>query len=485
MTPAVETRLAQATPFSFSDLPFYRREQAALCNWYQRAFKPTSQWQTWAGEAFAGLLQSPARTETRLVVKHSLEPGKQEALHKLSGANIAIGRSPENEIMLPAQSVTKQHARIVFENGGCFLEDLGSTLGTYVSNQKLAPHKRISLAPGTEFTIFPYLLTLEERFEWVSGTQVKISQPETTPAVWSEFLAGSADAFVRFPVSVHPPGLAACLEAGRPFLEHLLGGMSAASGPSNSLAGLLPTDGELLGFLLLSVLERANRDLRFPFQFLLGKPMERPPLTADSRGIACSFSVAWTDFTGAFRLFLPDALLAGMQKAWQPDSGPDWRDFARVSWTLPVSAGYAELTVQEVAGLEPGDIVLVTQASACALPGDQCGWLLKPLNLEYTQFTVDRFFQRRVLVETENSEAQERNPDLSGLPVRLHVVLGEKEMTLAELGALQSGSILELDRDKSGQVDIAINGKLAGKGTLVEIEGKLGVRILSWSSGRD
>ena len=482
MTPAAENRLA--TPFSFGDLPFYRREQAALCNWYQRVFKRTTEWQTWAGEAFAGLLQSPARTETRLVVKHSLEPGKQEATHKLSGANITIGRSPENEIMLPAQSVTKQHARLVFENGGCFLEDLGSTLGTYVSNQKLAPHKRISLAPGTEFTIFPYLLTLEERFEWVSGAGVEISEPETRPAVWSEFLAESSQGFVRFPVSVHPPGLAACLEVGRPFLEHLLNGMLSSSG-SPALAGLLPSDGELLGFLLLSVLERANRELRFPFQFLLGKPLERPPLAADSRGIACSFSVAWTGFTGAFRFFLPDALLAGMQKDWPADGIPDWRDFAQVSWTLPVSAGYAELTVQEIAGLEVGDIVLVTQTSVCSLPSGDCGWLLKPLNLDYTQFTIDRFFQRRVLVETENTEAVEKNPDLSGLPVRLHVVLGEKEMTLAELGALQSGSILELDRDKSGQVDIAINGKLAGTGALVEIEGKLGVRILSWNSGRD
>ena len=89
-------------------------------------------------------------------------------------------------------------------------------------------------------------------------------------------------------------------------------------------------------------------------------------------------------------------------------------------------------------------------------------------------------------MEAENTDAVDaKNPDLSGLPVRLHVVLGEKEMTLAELGALQSGSILELDRDKSGQVDVAVNGKLAGKGTLVEIEGKLGVKILSWSSGRD
>jgi flagellar motor switch/type III secretory pathway protein FliN len=458
----------------------FSREQAVLWNWYARVFQGRKEWQRWASEAFASLLQTPARTETRLVVKHSLEENKQDALHKLSGDVVTLGRSPENQIMLPAQSVTKQHARLIFENGSCYLEDLGSTLGTYVANQKLAPHKRISLAPGTQFTIFPYLLTVEEHFEWVSQTQVEISQPEIRPALWRDFLAQSSQAFVHFPVTVHPMGLTACIEVGRTFLEHLLNGMQV----TGALAGLLPGDSELLGFLLLTVLERANRELRFPFQFLLGKPLERPSMDAGAQGIACSFSVAWTGFTGAFRFFLPDALMVEMQKAWPGKGATDWREFSAVSWRLPITTGYADLTAQEAADLEPGDIVLLTQAAVCGLSGDD-GWLLKPVDAGRTQFTVDRFFQGRLLVETENSEAVEKNPDLSTLPVRLHVVLAEKEMTLAELGAMQSGSIIELDRDTSGEVDVALNGKLSGKGTLVEIEGKLGVKILSWGGGRE
>ena len=86
---------------------------------------------------------------------------------------------------------------------------------------------------------------------------------------------------------------------------------------------------------------------------------------------------------------------------------------------------------------------------------------------------------------TEASEVSESSaPDLNALPVRLHVVLGEKEMTLAELSALEAGSVIDLDRDKSGQVALALNGKISGHGALVEIEGKLGVRVLNWTSGR-
>jgi|AmaraimetFIIA100_FD_contig_41_24247690_length_586_multi_5_in_0_out_0_1 type III secretion system YscQ/HrcQ family protein len=72
-------------------------------------------------------------------------------------------------------------------------------------------------------------------------------------------------------------------------------------------------------------------------------------------------------------------------------------------------------------------------------------------------------------------------PDLTTLPVRLHVVLGQLEMSLAELNTIVPGSIVELNREKSEPVQIAINGKIAGRGDLIEVEGKLGVRITGWT----
>jgi type III secretion protein Q len=60
------------------------------------------------------------------------------------------------------------------------------------------------------------------------------------------------------------------------------------------------------------------------------------------------------------------------------------------------------------------------------------------------------------------------------------VVLGEKELTLGDVERLARGSILELDTGKADPVRLAVNGKCVGKGELVEIEGKLGVRITEW-----
>ena len=79
------------------------------------------------------------------------------------------------------------------------------------------------------------------------------------------------------------------------------------------------------------------------------------------------------------------------------------------------------------------------------------------------------------------SDVSAWKPDLSGLPVRLHVILGQIELSLAELNSLTCNSVIELDRAKGDPVQLAINGDIIGSGSLVEIEGMLGVEITKWS----
>ena len=73
-------------------------------------------------------------------------------------------------------------------------------------------------------------------------------------------------------------------------------------------------------------------------------------------------------------------------------------------------------------------------------------------------------------------------PDLAALPLRVHVVLGEKEFTLAEVQSLSPGTIVELEAGKSDPVRLMVNGRILGDGELVEVEGKLAVRVLRWRS---
>jgi len=52
---------------------------------------------------------------------------------ELGEGEIIIGRSPACKLRLPSKNVSRKHARIFFRNDEYYIEDLGSTNGTYVN----------------------------------------------------------------------------------------------------------------------------------------------------------------------------------------------------------------------------------------------------------------------------------------------------------------------------------------------------------------
>lgn len=61
--------------------------------------------------------------------------------------------------------------------------------------------------------------------------------------------------------------------------------------------------------------------------------------------------------------------------------------------------------------------------------------------------------------------------------VKLQVTLGEAELTVAELMALKEQSVVSLNRDATAPVDICLDGKVVGRGTLVVVGENFGVEI--------
>ena len=54
---------------------------------------------------------------------------------------LKIGRAPENDVCIRDQSISQHHARVVLTpKGAVFVEDLGSTNGTYVNGEKVVRH---------------------------------------------------------------------------------------------------------------------------------------------------------------------------------------------------------------------------------------------------------------------------------------------------------------------------------------------------------
>ena len=54
---------------------------------------------------------------------------------------LTVGRSPQNDIVIENKKISSSHARFKILNNEIILEDVGSTNGTYVNDEKITSHK--------------------------------------------------------------------------------------------------------------------------------------------------------------------------------------------------------------------------------------------------------------------------------------------------------------------------------------------------------
>ena len=68
--------------------------------------------------------------------------------------------------------------------------------------------------------------------------------------------------------------------------------------------------------------------------------------------------------------------------------------------------------------------------------------------------------------------------NLLDISIEVSVEIGRTKMPIGQLLSLSKGSIIELNKIAGESVDILINGKLLGKGEIVVVNERLGVRIV-------
>jgi hypothetical protein len=99
-------------------------------------------------------------------------PGHPPSTVPLTQSVITLGRHADNEIVLPAEGVSRHHARLQATALGWEVIDLGGINGTYLNDRRLRADDPTPITPGSRLRIGPYELTLQ-------GPEIAITEPET------------------------------------------------------------------------------------------------------------------------------------------------------------------------------------------------------------------------------------------------------------------------------------------------------------------
>jgi flagellar motor switch protein FliM len=219
---------------------------------------------------------------------------------------------------------------------------------------------------------------------------------------------------------------------------------------------------------------------------------------------------------GFIRLFIP-ATVVGMTNP--PGEGPERRarhrheierNLARLrqvkTW-LRAEIGRAEVTTADVQRLGSGDVVLLDELTARPDQGQggtgrirvgtgRAGWFEAELVVEDGGFKAKvgnlvlgnepRHGMEPSSVGNEN-EAGEAPAERAGegadliddIPLQIVVELARIPVTAEQVVGIKVGQVLDLNRVPGEPVELSVNGKVVARGELVEVEGHLGVRILS------
>jgi flagellar motor switch protein FliN/FliY len=99
----------------------------------------------------------------------------------------------------------------------------------------------------------------------------------------------------------------------------------------------------------------------------------------------------------------------------------------------------------------------------------------------------NRSEERGVMISSEANRFSKSDfsklKSLFDVPLKVSVLIGQTKMLTSEILALQSGTVVELDKLAGEAMEICINDKLVALGEVVVVNEKYGVRLTDVISG--
>jgi type III secretion protein Q len=251
------------------------------------------------------------------------------------------------------------------------------------------------------------------------------------------------------------PG-AALLEVEPGLVARLVALVSGAPEPAAGATELTPMEASALDLLVLAALDGVA--LVEPIAERLAPRLVREAAAPHSP-LAIDITLEAGPVRGRARLLLPPAAVQALA------SPPELREpLTAFPLFASLRGGSAPLRPDELRALSPGDVVLADSPPEGRLR------LCFPGGFTAIGTLADGAF----LVETTIMESP-----LAQVPILLDVELARVPLTLSDLSRLTPGSTLPVQLDRRGLVTLRIGERPLGRGELVEIDGAVGVRILS------
>ena len=170
-------------------------------------------------------------------------------------------------------------------------------------------------------------------------------------------------------------------------------------------------------------------------------------------------------------LHQPESLLARLPPRPQQQRLP-------LPLTLSLHWGEMRLTMAELAALAGGDVLLPPPQRAPSQRLLAC--------LEGRPFAYCQPHQQHLELTDMHTSAPDEplSPtELESLPIQVSFEVGRQTLDWHSLTSLQPGSLLDLATPLDGEVRIVSNGQQLGIGRLVDIQGRLGVRVETLNRG--
>jgi len=129
-------------------------------------------------------------------------PGREPTMVELARPTMSLGRDSENDVVLPADRVSRFHARLVAAPAGWQVLDLGGVNGTFLNGERLQVRTPVALTPGDRLQIGPY----EVEFLGPAGDQAGTAVPfQFTPLPEQPTQPPQGGAVTPGPMGPRPP----------------------------------------------------------------------------------------------------------------------------------------------------------------------------------------------------------------------------------------------------------------------------------------